>query len=55
METISVFRQSTNTRLADSLNQVPADSYVLLSLTHPAQWNVEGPGFFSLHIASQTQ
>ncbi len=46
MKTISVIRQSTNTRLADSLNQVPADSNALLSLTHPAQWNVEGRDFF---------
>ena len=44
-----------NTRLSDSLNQVLADSYALLSLTHLAHWNVEGPGFFALHTAFQTQ
>jgi starvation-inducible DNA-binding protein len=27
----------------------------LLSLTHLAHWNVEGPGFFALHTAFQTQ
>ena len=48
-------RPSTNTRLTDSLNQVLADSYALLSLTHLAHWNVEGPGFFALHTAFQTQ
>ena len=32
-----------------------ADSYALLSLTHLAHWNVEGPGFFALHTAFQTQ
>lgn len=41
--------------LADSLNQVLADSYALMSLTHLAHWNVEGPGFFALHTAFQTQ
>lgn len=41
--------------LTDSLNQVLADSYATLSLTHLAHWNVEGPGFFALHTAFQTQ
>jgi starvation-inducible DNA-binding protein len=45
----------TNSRLADSLKQVLADSYALMSLTHLAHWNVEGPGFFALHTAFQTQ
>ncbi len=42
-------------KLSDSLNQVLADSYALMSLTHLAHWNVEGPGFFALHTAFQTQ
>jgi starvation-inducible DNA-binding protein len=42
-------------KLASSLNQVLADSYAVLSLTHLAHWNVEGPGFFALHTAFQTQ
>ena len=41
--------------LPQGLNQVLADSYALLSLTHLAHWNVEGPGFFALHTAFQTQ
>ncbi|MCX6878247.1 MAG: DNA starvation/stationary phase protection protein [Verrucomicrobia bacterium] len=41
--------------LCDSLNQVLADSYALMALTHLAHWNVEGPGFFALHTAFQTQ
>ena len=41
--------------LCDSLNQVLADSYALMSLTHLAHWNVEGQGFFALHTAFQTQ
>jgi len=43
------------TSLPSSLNQVLADSYALMSLTHLAHWNVEGPGFFALHTAFQTQ
>jgi starvation-inducible DNA-binding protein len=50
---------STKTNTADSLtkslNQVLADTYALMSLTHLAHWNVEGPGFFALHTAFQTQ
>jgi starvation-inducible DNA-binding protein len=46
-------QESTN--LATKLNLVLADSYALMSLTHLAHWNVEGPGFFALHTAFQTQ
>ncbi len=42
-------------QLTVSLNQVLADSYALMALTHLAHWNVEGPGFFALHTAFQTQ
>ena len=42
-------------RLAKALNLVLADTYALMSLTHHAHWNVEGPGFFSLHEAFQVQ
>ena len=41
--------------LPDKLNLVLADSYALMSLTHLAHWNVEGPGFFALHNAFQAQ
>lgn len=37
------------------LTTVLADSYALMANTHDAHWNVEGPGFFSLHTAFQTQ
>jgi starvation-inducible DNA-binding protein len=46
---------ATSTSLTNSLNQVLADSYALMSLTHLAHWNVEGEGFFALHTAFQTQ
>ena len=46
---------TSSNALACSLNQVLADSYALMSLTHLAHWNVEGPGFFALHTAFQTQ
>jgi starvation-inducible DNA-binding protein len=42
-------------QLSESLNQVLADSYALMALTHLAHWNVEGQGFFALHTAFQTQ
>lgn len=44
-----------NHSLPGSLNQVLADSYAVMALTHLAHWNVEGPGFFALHTAFQTQ
>ena len=44
-----------NKCLSENLNQVLADSYALMALTHLAHWNVEGPGFFALHTAFQTQ
>lgn len=46
---------STSSELSSSLNQVLADSYALMALTHLAHWNVEGQGFFALHTAFQTQ
>jgi starvation-inducible DNA-binding protein len=46
---------SQDTTLNGSLNQVLADSYALMALTHLAHWNVEGEGFFALHTAFQTQ
>lgn len=44
-----------DTRLVDALNLALADSYQLMALTHLAHWNIEGPGFFSLHKAFQDQ
>lgn len=41
--------------VVDALNLVLADSYALMALTHQAHWNVEGPDFFSLHKAFQSQ
>lgn len=55
MATKTTAPSTDTTRLTRSLNQVLADSYALLSLTHLAHWNVEGPGFFALHTAFQTQ
>jgi starvation-inducible DNA-binding protein len=44
-----------DTRMADALNLVLADSYALMGLTHQAHWNVEGSDFFALHKAFQEQ
>ena len=52
---IDAARDVQTAHLTQSLNQVLADSYALLSLTHLAHWNVEGQGFFALHTAFQTQ
>jgi starvation-inducible DNA-binding protein len=38
-----------------ALNLLVADSYALMANTHDAHWNVEGPGFFTLHEAFQKQ
>ncbi len=46
---------SKDTRIIDGLNLVLADSYALMALTHLAHWNVEGPDFFQLHKAFQSQ
>jgi len=55
MKTTKTTKPNANTsRLNESLNQVLADSYALMSLTHLAHWNIEGPGFFALHTAFQT-
>jgi starvation-inducible DNA-binding protein len=55
MKTIQSPADPSSTALTESLNLVLADSYALMSLTHLAHWNVEGPGFFALHTAFQTQ
>ena len=44
-----------NTRVADGLNLMVADTYALMGLTHLAHWNVEGADFFPLHKAFQEQ
>lgn len=41
--------------VTDSLRQVLADSYALMGQTHLCHWNVEGPSFFALHMAFETQ
>jgi starvation-inducible DNA-binding protein len=55
MKTKPATTRKPEAQLSESLNQVLADSYALMSLTHLAHWNVEGPGFFALHTAFQTQ
>ena len=41
--------------VVEGLQTLLADSYALMAQTHLAHWNVEGPAFFSLHAAFQTQ
>jgi starvation-inducible DNA-binding protein len=47
--------QKSTDAVAQGLTTVLADSYALLAQTHVAHWNVQGPAFFSLHAAFQTQ
>jgi starvation-inducible DNA-binding protein len=49
--TATANKSKGDNRLVDALNQVLADSYALMALTHFAHWNVEGSGFFALHKA----
>lgn len=44
-----------NDAVVKGLTTLLADSYALLGQTHLAHWNVEGPAFFSLHVAFQSQ
>ncbi len=41
--------------VAEALNGVLADSYVLYQKTHAYHWNVTGPQFHSLHIMFEQQ
>jgi len=41
--------------IANSLNQLVADSYGLMAQLHLAHWNVEGTDFFQLHETFQAQ
>lgn len=38
-----------------ALTRALAGTYALTALTHQAHWNIEGPDFFSLHQAFQSQ
>jgi len=47
---------STKTNaVVEGLKTLLADSYALMGQTHLAHWNVEGPNFFQLHTAFQSQ
>jgi starvation-inducible DNA-binding protein len=52
--TIRKTTEKTNA-VAEGLKALLADSYALLAQTHLAHWNVQGPAFFNLHTAFQTQ
>jgi starvation-inducible DNA-binding protein len=55
MTSESTKHHKTETPLLAALNQVLADTYSLMGLTHLAHWNVEGPSFFALHKAFEDQ
>ena len=43
------------TLVVAGLNQLLADSYALMANTHHAHWNIEGPEFFHMHQAFESQ
>ena len=45
----------TSDAVSTALATLLGDSYSLMSQTHLAHWNVEGPAFFELHGAFQKQ
>lgn len=51
----SPVNEAAVSEIATSLNQLVADCYGLMALTHLAHWNVEGQDFFPLHQAFQAQ
>lgn len=53
--TVEIRPQSAVTEIAAGLNQLVAESYGLMAQLHLAHWNVEGPEFFPLHTAFQSQ
>lgn len=54
MNTQTASKQKTNP-VVEGLQTLLADSYSLMAQTHLAHWNVQGPNFFQLHTAFQTQ
>jgi len=53
--TKSATRTATTAAVTGPLQALLADSYALMAQSHLAHWNVEGPAFFQLHAAFQTQ
>lgn len=54
MSTQTASKQKTNA-VVEGLQTLLADTYALMGQTHLAHWNVEGPNFFQLHTAFQSQ
>ena len=55
MSTATTASKVASDPLVTALNKLLAQSYSLMAQTHLAHWNVEGPDFFQLHTAFQTQ
>lgn len=45
----------TDTKIADGLSRLLADTYAVYLKTHGYHWNVRGPNFASLHTLFMTQ
>ena len=46
---------NTDTKIADGLSHLLADTYAVYLKTHGYHWNVRGPNFASLHTLFMTQ
>ncbi len=46
---------NTDTKIADGLSRLLADTYAVYLKTHGYHWNVRGPNFASLHTLFMTQ
>lgn len=55
MSTTTKSAATTTSPVVAPLKALLADSYALMAQTHLAHWNVEGPAFFQLHAAFQSQ
>ena len=54
-ETTDITSASAAIPVVEGLKTLLADTYALMAQTHVAHWNVEGPNFFQLHTAFQSQ
>jgi len=55
MPTATTSSKVASDPVVTALNKLLAQSYSLMAQTHLAHWNVEGPDFFQLHTAFQSQ
>ena len=55
MNTQIGIKEESLAEVAQTLNHILADEYILYTQTRKAHWNVEGPDFHAMHIFFETQ